>query len=317
MAGSSQLNGPQNAGSLSGLPRRGTVPAHLFAYELTHRVINRSGWSAAQDPVVCHTRDFHGCTNPAHLRLGTAAENRAEWSLRRLNPQGPLADVRGAAGHTRAIAQAIRAGLRAGEPPELIVGLRPQEATPRITRDLSLTRDRDNEQDDREQHHEGAPDDEHAFRPQAFPPVDDNISRVGRIVGDKYVAAVNERLSPSGGNGTDHFHHSVVLRHELEQRAWRGRLLRSLSRASLDQRLDTHARPGHTPCLAQPIRPREDGQHAAERGDPREYGHDPHVHATPPFRCSSPPRPPSPTPSHCGHTSPARSWLSSTTLTRS
>ncbi|WP_416974646.1 hypothetical protein [Streptomyces sp. 4F14] len=40
-----------------------------------------------------------------------------EWSLRRGNPHGPLADTRGAAGRTRAVAEAIRAGLRRGEPP--------------------------------------------------------------------------------------------------------------------------------------------------------------------------------------------------------
>jgi hypothetical protein len=47
-------------------------------------------------------------------------ENRAEWSLLRHNPHDPLADIRGAAGHTRAIAHAIRAGPRAGEPSERI-----------------------------------------------------------------------------------------------------------------------------------------------------------------------------------------------------
>ncbi|GAX58351.1 HNH endonuclease [Streptomyces olivochromogenes] len=117
---SSTGHGSFRAASLPGPSRRGTVPAHLFAYQLAHGVINRPGWSAAEDPVVCHTCDFHGCTNPAHLRLGTAAENRAEWRLRRHNPHGPLADVRGAAGRTRAIAQAIRAGLQADEPPDLI-----------------------------------------------------------------------------------------------------------------------------------------------------------------------------------------------------
>ena len=67
---------------------------------------------------MCHTCDFHGCVSPAHLRLGTAAENRAEWMLRRRNPHDPLADTHGAAGQTHAIAHAIRAGLVAGESPE-------------------------------------------------------------------------------------------------------------------------------------------------------------------------------------------------------
>ncbi len=114
---SSTGHGSFRAASLPGPSRRGTVPAHLFAFQLDHGVIDRPGWTAAQDPVVCHSCDFHGCTNPAHLRLGTAAENRVEWSLRRGNPHGPLADTRGAAGRTRAVAEAIRAGLRRGEPP--------------------------------------------------------------------------------------------------------------------------------------------------------------------------------------------------------
>jgi len=117
---SSTGHGSFRAASLPGPSRRGTVPAHLFAYQLAHGVIDRPGWTAAQDPVVCHSCDFHGCTNPAHLRLGTASENRAEWVLRRGNPHGPLADTRGAAGRTRAVAQAVRAGLAAGEPPERI-----------------------------------------------------------------------------------------------------------------------------------------------------------------------------------------------------
>ena len=117
---SSTGHGSFRAASLPGPSRRGTVPAHLFAFQLAHGVIDRPGWNAAEDPVVCHTCDFHGCVNPAHLRLGTAAENRAEWTLRRRNPHGPLADTRGAAGRTHAIAHAIRAGLVAGESPEEI-----------------------------------------------------------------------------------------------------------------------------------------------------------------------------------------------------
>ncbi|MFF9071917.1 hypothetical protein ACF1A9_06295 [Streptomyces sp. NPDC014872] len=61
-----------------------------------------------------------GCVNPAHLRLGTNAENRAEWAQRHRNPHGPLADLRGAAGRARAVATAIRAGITAGEEPAQI-----------------------------------------------------------------------------------------------------------------------------------------------------------------------------------------------------
>jgi hypothetical protein len=48
---------------------------------------------------------------PTHMRLGTKATNRIEYLTRRRNLANPLADVRGAAGCTRAIATAIRAGL--------------------------------------------------------------------------------------------------------------------------------------------------------------------------------------------------------------
>jgi hypothetical protein len=44
-------------------------------------------------------------------RLGTNASNRVEYLTRRRNLANPLADVRGAAGRTRAIAAAIRAGF--------------------------------------------------------------------------------------------------------------------------------------------------------------------------------------------------------------
>ena len=45
------------------------------------------------------------------MRLGTNATDRAEYLARNSDTAGPLADVRGAAGSTRAIAAAIRAGL--------------------------------------------------------------------------------------------------------------------------------------------------------------------------------------------------------------
>ncbi|MGW5396676.1 hypothetical protein [Streptomyces sp. NPDC003952] len=117
---SSTGHGSFRAASLPGKSRRGTVPAHLFAFQLTHGVIPRLGWTGAEDPVLCHRCDSHGCTNPAHLRLGTSAENRTEWSQRRRNPGGPLADLRGPAGRTRAIAATIREGLRQGESPQQI-----------------------------------------------------------------------------------------------------------------------------------------------------------------------------------------------------
>ena len=105
------------AASLPGPSRRGTVPAHLFAHQLEYGVIPRLGWSGADDAVLCHQCDFAGCVNPHHLRLGTNAVNRTEYHLRRRNVASPLADVRGQAGRTRAIAAAIRAGLVHGDDP--------------------------------------------------------------------------------------------------------------------------------------------------------------------------------------------------------
>jgi hypothetical protein len=102
------------AASRPGRTRRGTVPAHLYGYQLAHGVIPRLGWGT-DHPTVCHTCDNHSCQRPDHLRLGTSAENRAEWLARRSNPGSPLADLRGPAGRSREIGAAIRSGLAAGE----------------------------------------------------------------------------------------------------------------------------------------------------------------------------------------------------------
>ena len=45
------------------------------------------------------------------MHLGTNRSNRSEYELRRRNIASPLADVRGPAGRTRAIAAAIRIGI--------------------------------------------------------------------------------------------------------------------------------------------------------------------------------------------------------------
>ncbi|MGW5396674.1 hypothetical protein [Streptomyces sp. NPDC003952] len=63
----------------------------------------------------------HSCQQPTHLRLGTAAENRAEWVARRRDPGSPLADLRGPAGRSRAVGAAIRAGLANHESKQEIV----------------------------------------------------------------------------------------------------------------------------------------------------------------------------------------------------
>jgi hypothetical protein len=108
---SSTGHGSFRAASLPERTRRGTVPAHLFAYQLAYGVIPRLGWSGVDDAVICHQCDFAGCTNPAHMRLGTQTTNRAEYFARRTNLANPLSDVRGAAGRTRSIAAAVRTGL--------------------------------------------------------------------------------------------------------------------------------------------------------------------------------------------------------------
>ncbi|WSY36742.1 HNH endonuclease [Streptomyces sp. NBC_00887] len=91
------------------------MPGHLYGYQLAHGAIPRLGWGT-DSPTVCHTCDNHSCQQPTHLRLGTAAENRAEWLARRRDPGSPLADVRGPAGRSRAIGAAIRGGRERGEP---------------------------------------------------------------------------------------------------------------------------------------------------------------------------------------------------------
>lgn len=112
---SSTGHGSFRAASLPGRSRRGTVSAHLFAYQLAHGIIPRLGWSGIDDAVICHRCDFAGCTNPAHMSLGSNSQNRAEYIARRNNPTSPLADIRGPAGRARAIATAIRAGLTCNE----------------------------------------------------------------------------------------------------------------------------------------------------------------------------------------------------------
>lgn len=72
---SSTGHGSFRAASLPGLSRRGTVPAHLYAYQLAHGIIDRLGWSALTDPILCHRCDYAGCTNPNHLRLGAWVSN--------------------------------------------------------------------------------------------------------------------------------------------------------------------------------------------------------------------------------------------------
>lgn len=59
------------------------------------------------DTVVRHTCDEASCQQPAHLVEGTSADNSHDWSTRRGDQRGPLADSRGAFGRARAIQHAI------------------------------------------------------------------------------------------------------------------------------------------------------------------------------------------------------------------
>jgi hypothetical protein len=71
---SSTGQGSFRAASLPGPSRRGTVPAHLFAYQLAYGVIPRLGWSGAEDAVISHQCDFAGCTSSGHtMVVGTWA----------------------------------------------------------------------------------------------------------------------------------------------------------------------------------------------------------------------------------------------------
>src|SRR5699024_6990856 len=83
-------------------------------------IIDRLGWTELDDPILRHQCDYPGCVNPHHLRLGTTADNRTDYLTRRHTPGSLLADTRGPAGLSRALATTIRDALAAGEPPSTI-----------------------------------------------------------------------------------------------------------------------------------------------------------------------------------------------------
>jgi hypothetical protein len=78
---SSTDHGSFRAASLPGPTRRGTVPAHLFAYQLEHGVIPRLGWSSGEDAVICHQCDFAGAPTRATCGLAPTRPTGLSTSL--------------------------------------------------------------------------------------------------------------------------------------------------------------------------------------------------------------------------------------------
>ncbi|OLE22522.1 MAG: hypothetical protein AUG49_19025 [Catenulispora sp. 13_1_20CM_3_70_7] len=98
----------------------GVIPAHLFGYQLANGPLPHRDTHHARDLIVVqHKCDEHGCQNPTHQLGGPQGDNARDYRKRRM--YGPLADNRGPAGRTRAIADAIRAGLALGETDEQIL----------------------------------------------------------------------------------------------------------------------------------------------------------------------------------------------------
>ena len=82
------------------------ITAHLYAFQLEHGPFAER--TLHIDLVVRHRCDEASCQNPAHLHIGTAADNVSDYHARRWRHHSPLGDARGTAGRARAIRTAIR-----------------------------------------------------------------------------------------------------------------------------------------------------------------------------------------------------------------
>lgn len=82
------------------------ITAHVYAYQHAYGLCSQRLLHA--EVVIRHRCDEASCQNPAHLQIGIAADNVADFHARRWRHQGPLLDARGAAGRARAIRTAIR-----------------------------------------------------------------------------------------------------------------------------------------------------------------------------------------------------------------
>jgi hypothetical protein len=104
--------------------------AHQVAYELTCGPIPAGC-------IVMHTCDTPGCVNPAHLRLGTVAENNADKMAKGRHRVVPLKGERnGAAKLTAEAVRAIRASRLSSRREAALYGVSP-EAIQQVRRGLT------------------------------------------------------------------------------------------------------------------------------------------------------------------------------------
>jgi len=93
------------------------VIAHRFGFALANGV-----GALLRAPQITHRCDEPLCQEPGHFKVGTNSTNQAEYWSRRLVPESPLRDTRGARGRSVAMRDAARTGEdlvaadRAGRP---------------------------------------------------------------------------------------------------------------------------------------------------------------------------------------------------------